>query len=151
LRPLSASLLLGAAALGALTGGGACIVYTGSCQASDGGALVSSLGVEADPTTARASGDQVELTLHLTADIPCLRGITHAYVSSSEGKVGGVGAGGAAVVALSPVGDTQGDGRLEGFVQLVAPPGATVHVVVQIDAFSQLIAVDVPVVEKDGG
>lgn len=123
------------------------------CDIRDGGHLVSALDVTRTEEAATIEGDRVSVTLKVSATVPCLRGGARANVSATRGTIDNAAVGEAAKVRLSPV-ERLESGPLEGFAVLTAPGGSTEHVLIQLDAYSKIVSIDVPSVDAgvpDGG
>lgn len=98
----------------------ACASGLESCPDSldDDRQLVKSLEVAEASGTRDLSGDNAQLILKVTANVPCIEGGMRVHVATNAGRVGESGPGKLELVHLSPTAEKD---ELSGYVSLVVP------------------------------
>lgn len=116
------------------------------CQGRDGGNLIDALEVSSAGEPARLVASGVSMTLKVTATVPCLVSGTRVSLSTSRGSIGDAGPGEQLIVPLAITEVTDRITRLEGYAELIAPPG-TEHVLVSWNGYSRLGHIEVPALD----
>lgn len=114
------------------------------CNSGDG-PLVRELAVNFNASqikTMDMGGATIPLTI--SAIIPCLRGGTHAEVTSSKGAIGGATVGSSAKVFLAPTGTVLEAGTVEGVINLELQSGEVARVDARIGDYSAIREIGVP-------